>query len=257
LKNKKYIALITFFAAICIIAGCSSSGPSINTDDPQKAFEIAKRKFDRGDYVDAIEDFSFMKIRFHGTEVSEKVQFYLAESYFRQKEYVISEYEYDNLMKEFPLSPLYPEAKFKRGLSFCELSPKYPLDQQYTQDALNELLEFLELYPEDKNAPEAEKKIKELRNKLAYKNFRTGEIYLKNDNIKAAALYFQSVYEEYIDSDWADDAMIGEAEALIEGKKYDRAKAVLEKFYKLFPKSELKSKADRLLSRIKEFQTSR
>ncbi|MCI0448910.1 MAG: outer membrane protein assembly factor BamD [Chlorobi bacterium] len=257
MNTSKYLIQIFVFTAAFYITGCSSSGPSINTDDPQKAFEIAKRKFDRGDYVDAIEDFSFMKIRFPGTEISDKVQFYLAESYFRQKEYLLSAYEYDNLLRNFPLSQLYPDAKFKLGLSYYELSPKYPLDQGYTQDALNELLVFLELYPEDKNAPEAEKKIKELRNKLAYKNFRTGEIYLKNDNNKAAALYFQSVYEDYIDSDWADDSMVGEAEALINGKKYDRAKEVLEKFYKLFPKSDQKSKADRLLSRLKEFQTSK
>lgn len=257
MNKTKYLTLIIALVIISCIGGCSSSGPSINTDDPQKAFEIAKRKFDRGDYVDAIEDFSFMKIRFPGTEISDKVQFYLAESYFRQKEYLLAAYEFDNLLRNFPLSPLYPETKYKLGLSYYELSPRYPLDQEFTKEALTELLTFLELYPEDKNAQDAERKIKELRNKLAYKDYRTGELYMKTDNNRAAALYFQSVYENYIDSDWADDAMVEEAEALINGKRYDQAKSVLEKFYKLFPKSELKSKADRLLSRIKEFQTSK
>ena len=73
---------------------------------------------------------------------------------------------------------------------------------------------------------------------------------MKMDDYRAAALYFKSVYEEYVDSDWADDAMIGEADALINAKKNDEAKKVLERFYKLFPKSTLKSKADNLMRSI-------
>jgi outer membrane protein assembly factor BamD (BamD/ComL family) len=70
------------------------------------------------------------------------------------------------------------------------------------------------------------------------------------------------VYEEpnekkFIDTDWADDAMVGQAEAYINGKKYDEAKKILERFYKLFPNSDQKSKADRLSSRIRENQSSK
>jgi outer membrane protein assembly factor BamD (BamD/ComL family) len=80
---------------------------------------------------------------------------------------------------------------------------------------------------------------------------------MKTDNYKAASMYYQNVYEEYIDSDWADDAMLGQAEAYINGKKYNEANKVLDKFYKLFPNSNLKSKADRLKSRIKELQVNK
>jgi outer membrane protein assembly factor BamD (BamD/ComL family) len=66
------------------------------------------------------------------------------------------------------------------------------------------------------------------------------------EDYKAAAIYFKSVYDEYVDSEWADDAMVAEAEALINAKKFEEAKKVLDRFYKLFPKSNLKSKADNL-----------
>ncbi len=67
---------------------------------------------------------------------------------------------------------------------------------------------------------------------------------------EAASLYFKSVYEEYIDSEWADDSMIGHAEALINLNKNDEAQKVLERFYKLFPKSNLKGRADSLMKNI-------
>jgi outer membrane protein assembly factor BamD len=258
------LKIINYFvfalAALIILSisnGCGSSKSDINTEDPQKAFDIAKRKFDKADYVDAIEDFSFIKIRFPGTEVSDKVQYYLALSYFYQKEYLLAAYEFDNFLKNYPLSPLYPEGKFMLANTYYELSPKYSLDQEFTKEALNEFLSFVELYPQDKNVASAEAKIKELRNKLAYKDYWTAELYMKTDNYKAASLYYQNVYDTYIDSDWADDAMVGQADAYINGRKYEEAKKVLDKFYKLFPKSDQKTKADRLKSRIAELQTSK
>ena len=37
---------------------------------------------------------------------------------------------------------------------------------------------------------------------------------MKMDDYKAAALYYKDVYEQYVDSDWADDAMLGQVDAL-------------------------------------------
>lgn len=255
--TKKLALIVTLVFMAMYLTACGSSKSDISTDDPQKAFDIAKRKFDRGDYVDAIEDFSFIKIRFPGTAISDKVQYYLAFSYYRQKEYLLSAYEFDSFLKNYPLSELNADGKFMLASAYYGLSPKFSLDQSFTKEAISEYLSFLESYPQDKNVPEAEKKIKELRNKLAYKEFWTAELYMKLDNYKAASLYYQDVVDEYIDSDWADDAMVGQADAYINGKKYDDAKRVLDKFYKLFPNSKLKPKADRLYSRAKELQSSK
>jgi len=263
LKITKYF--IPAFTALFIIiyaGGCGSSKSDISTDDPLKAFDIAKRKFDKKDYVDAIVDFSSLKIRFKGTVISDKVQYYLAESYFYQKEYFFAEDEFRTFLKEQSASPLVPSAKYMHANTYYELSPKYSLDQEYTKKAIDEFSSYKETFPQDKNVPDAEKKIKELRNKLAYRNFRTAELYMKTDNYKAASIYFRSVYEDYneekfIDSDWADDAMVGQADAYINGKKYDEAKKILDRFYKLFPKSDQKSKADRLNNKIRESQSSK
>ncbi len=254
MKTLKYIILAFIAAGTIYFSGCSSSKSSIDTDDRHKAFEIAKQKFDRKDYVDAIEDLSLLKIRFQGTDISDKVQFYIAESYFYQKEYFLAEFEYKLFMRDNSSSPLYPEARYKLGMTYYYLSPKYSLDQEYTKKAITEFLGYIEQFPSDKNVFDAEKKLKELRNKLAYREYVIAENYLNNGYNRAASIYFQNIYDIYLESDWADDAMVGHAEALINGKKYEDAKKVLEKFYKLFPKSELKSKADKLTLKIKENQ---
>jgi outer membrane protein assembly factor BamD len=228
------------------ISSCSSSGSEINTDDPEAAYKIAKAKYDNKDYLDAIDDFSFIKIKFPGTTVSDKTQYYLGACYYHRDEYILAAYEFESFLKNYPLSTLTPDTRYMLGLCYYNLSPKFSLDQEYTRYAIEELQLFVELYPNDKNTPDAETKLKELKDKLAYKLFRTGQLYMKMDDYKAAALYFKNVYEQYVDSDWADDAMLGQVDALINAKKLDEAKKVLEKFYILFPKSNLKSKADSL-----------
>ena len=252
LKNKKYSLSAFLLAVIIIAAGCSSSEKKIDTDDPDKAFEIAKRKFDKKDYVEAIDDLSLMKIRFSGTGIDDKIQFYIAESYYMQKEYIFAEYEYRSFIKDYQSSAFMADARYKLGMTYYNLSPKYSLDQEYSKLAINELLDYIEAFPQDKNVQEAEAKIKELRDKLAYKSFVIAENYMKLGNNRSAALYFQDIYESYIESEWADNAMVGHAEALINGNKFNDASKLLEKFYKLFPKSDQKSKADSLEKIMKE-----
>lgn len=236
-----------FFCLVFLaLAGCSSSGSDITTDDPEKAFKQAKRNYDRADYTDAIEDFSFLKIKFPGTSISDKVQYYLAESYYGQKEYLLAAFEFENFLKNYPLSELLAEAKYKLALSYYQLSPKYALDQQFTKYAVVELESFIELFPTNAHVPDAEKKLTEMKDKLAFKDFKSGELYMKLENYKSAALYFHSVTENYIESEWADDAMAGEIESLVNMNKKDEARKLIERFYKLFPNSPLKTKVNKL-----------
>ena len=245
MKKINLLILVLGLAAV-FAAGCNSSKSAIDTDDPNKAFDMAKRNFDKGEYLDAIDDFSLIKVKFPGSAVSDKVQFYLAESYFMKKEYLLAAYEYETFQKNYPLSSFIPDSKYKLGLCYYHTSPKSSLDQEFTHYAISELTQFIDQYPENKNVADAESKLRDLKSKLAYRDYYIGENYMKVDNFRAAAIYFENVYENFIETEWADDAMLGHVEAYIDGKKYDDAKLLLDKFYKLFPKSDLKSKADKL-----------
>ncbi len=254
IKKQNLILFLILFISF-YIPGCSSSGGNdIHTEDPHKAFDIAKRQYDRGDYLAAIDDFSFIKVKFPGIEESDKVEYYLAMSYYRKEEYLLAAYEFETFLKNYPLSPLFPDAKYGLGLSYYRLSPKFPLDQEYTKYAISELQSFVELYPNDKNILDAGNKLKELKDKLAFKDFKTAELYMKMNDYKSASIYYRNVYETFIESDYAPDAMLGHAEALINSKKYDEAVKVIDKFYKLFPKSKLKGRADSLMNLAKSGQ---
>ena len=68
MKKTHYLTLVLLaLLTMQFISGCGSSKNDIKTDDPEEAFKIAKAKIDDKEYLDAIDDFSFIKIRFPGT----------------------------------------------------------------------------------------------------------------------------------------------------------------------------------------------
>ena len=248
----KYYLFLTAALLAIFFFGCSRSGSSdlSNIDDPEKAFALAMKNYDNKDYVDAIEDFSLMKVKFSGTSISDKVQYYLGMSYLKQEEYILAAYEFEYLLKNYTTSSLAIDGRYRLALCYYGMSPKYALDQTYTYQAITELKNFLELYPTDKNAPEAEKKIRELRNKLAYKELKSAELYATMEDYKAATIYYENVVSEYFDTDWADDALFGKIQTLVTRKKTTEAKAEIERFETRFPKSDLMSKVKTIKNKI-------
>lgn len=239
---NKYRNLILLFTALLFLSiqGCNSSNKSdVNTDDPDKAFAIAKRNYDKKDYLQAVEDFSYLKIKFSGTKIIDKAQYYLAMCYYNRKEYILSAYEFENFLKNYPTSEFTVQSRFQLAMCYYGLSPKYNLDQTYSKYAITEFQNFLSLYPTDKLASDADAKIKELRDKLALKLYKSGELYMRMEDYKASIIYYDAVIEDYFDSIWADDALYGKIRALVIKKKYEDVKKEIERFEKKFPTSDL------------------
>jgi len=76
LMNLKNI-FILFLLSISLYSCSSSKKGNVNTDDPDKAYAIAMASYEKGDFLQAIEDFSIVKLRFSGTSVADKSQYYL------------------------------------------------------------------------------------------------------------------------------------------------------------------------------------
>lgn len=249
--NRLKVLNIIFLLTALFILGCTSADKSsINTDDPEKAFNMAKLNYDKKDYAQAIEDFSFIKIKFSGTSIIDKAQFFLGMSYYHREEFILSAYEFENLIKNYSSSPYVNESRFYLAMSYYGLSPKYALDQTYTKYAIVEFQNYLVLFPGDKLAPQAEAKIKELRNRLAYKDLKSADLYMTMENYKAALVYYDNILNEYFDTDYADDASYGRIKVLIIRLRYDEAVKEIERFEKKYKSSEYYNSVQKLKSGI-------
>ncbi len=224
-------ALFVMVMITVLMSGCTSANKTnINTEDPDKAFDIAMKSYNAKDYTQAVEDFSLIKIKFSGSKNIDKAQFYLGMSYYKREEYVLAAYEFENLLKNYTSSEFQVEARYMLAMCYYSLSPDYFLDQTYTRYAIIEFQNFLIINPKDKKVPEVEAKIKELRNKLALKEFSAGLLYLKMDRYRAAQVYFENVLTEYYDTDYADDASYNKIKVLVIRKKIDDAKKEIASF---------------------------
>jgi len=223
---------------IFYLSGCSSSKELANLSAEDR-FEIGKEKFDKKKYLDAIEDFKYILIQYPGSAIADDAQFYLAECYYNRGEYLLASSEYENLIRNYPSSEYVPMSRYKLGLCYYNLSPKPQLDQTYTYKAIDALQGFIEYHPTSDLVPDAEKKIHELINKLAKRDYETGLFYMRREFYRAAMIYFDSVIERYPDSDYLERAYAGKIECLLKRENYSEVIRVAEEFERKFPSSEL------------------
>jgi outer membrane protein assembly factor BamD len=244
------LLIMCIIAMAALHAGCSSSDKqAIVSDDPEKAYMIAKASYDKKDYLDAIDEFSVIKLKYSGSNIIDKAVFYLGMSYYYNEEYILAVYEFESLMKSYPTSGLVEDAAFYSAMCYYNLSPDYALDQSYTKFALSSLQDYVELYPNGKNRAIAESRIMEMKNKLALKAYKSAEMYYELGSYKSSIVYYDYVLDEFFDSDYADDALYGKIQSLNKKKLYTEAFKEIERFEKRFPSSPLLPKVKALKSK--------
>lgn len=145
----------------------------------------------------------------------DEAQYYLAMSHFKRDEFILAAFEFETLIKSYPTSELVNQARFNMALSYFNLSPEYYLDQTYTQIAIDEFQNYIELYSDDPKVAEAKDKINQLRNKIALKYFKNAELYISLNEQNAALIYYDYVLKDYFDSQYADDALLGKITVLV------------------------------------------
>ena len=179
--------------------GCSSSLPdaSLPLADHLK---IGMDFMDQEEFVKAQDEFKFILARGTGTDYGDDAQFFLAESYFLNEQYMLSIPEYENLTRKMAYSPFFEKARFRICEAYRIESPNYYNDQSYTKKALERYREFLDEFPETEHSKIVSKSMSVLRNKLAKKLYETGILYIKMDEFEPARMSFNQILDLYYDT---------------------------------------------------------
>lgn len=231
------------------LGGCSSKEVAVGLP-PEERFERAKTLFEKGDYLDAINEFTVITLQYPGSTVAGEAQFLLAESRYRRGEFLLAAYEFQTLIRNMPASPRVPEAQYRVGLSYYQLAPKSRLDQQYTRRAIDALQAFVEYYPQSEYVPDATAKIAELNARLAKKEYDAARLYATMEYYKAALQYYDLVIERYHDTEYAPLAYLEKTELLMSRKRFEDARTEINRFLTKYPNSVLRARADKLKQQI-------
>lgn len=237
---KSFILLIIFAG---IFWGCSSSFDTTNFS-PEEKLSYALKLYEDEDYEDAINEFQAIVLQYPGNPVVDDAQYYLSMSRFHRSEYILAAYEFSKLVRTMASSEFVPEAQFMLAECYYQLSPHYSLDQKYSLKAIEEFQAFIDFFPSNNKVTEAERKINELNNKIAFKAFENARIYEKMEYYTAALLYYNNVLEGYHDTRYAPMAMYNKIKLLIDRERNSEALTEISRFVQRYPESE----------RIKELQ---
>ena len=238
--DLRSVTIFLLLLGALINFSCSSGGSSTvdNIDDPEKAFFVAKSLYDKQDYLDAIDEFTTIKLKFSGSSIIDKSLYYLGMSYYKREEYILANYEFGSILRNYPSSKFYEDSKYMLGQCYYGLSPNYKLDQTYTRYAINEFQNYVEIYPNGKYTAKAERKISELKSKLALKEYKSAELYFDIGKYKSALVYYTHITEEYSDTKYADAALYGVIKSQFKKKNYDQVSEAIKKFEDRYPTSE-------------------
>ena len=251
-----FIISIVSIAGMAFLTSCGGSDTVQNLSAMER-FQLGEKKYNEGNYLDAVSDFNIVKLQFSGSNVADSAQYYLAECHYKREEYILAGEEYQALKRAYPSSPLVAISQYKTGLCYYMLSPKPLLDQKYTVRAIDEFQTFLEYYPTNELVKDAADKIQELNNRLAQKDFETAQLYMKLEYYKSAVYYFNSVFEKYHDTQYGEPALLGKIRALIARKHYQEAKPDVEKFLDRYPNSQYKGDAESMRKDIEDHLKSK
>ncbi len=247
---KKFPILLILSIIAITISSCSSTQELI-IQGAGETFRQGMQLLHKENYTKAREQFDIVVKQYPASTYADSAQFFLAETYYDQTEYVTAAFEYGNVFRNYPSSRLAPQARFMIAKCYSAQAPRVQIDQQSTTKAIEGFQSFIDYYPQSPLVPEAEKEILDLRSRIAEKYYDTAELYSTMGYYKASIVYYDLILDQYHDSNYADKAALGKVKVLIKRNKDNDARAALEKFYASFPNSVLKEEANQLARSLK------
>jgi outer membrane protein assembly factor BamD len=239
MKNLLLLVILTIFVA------CSSSIDTSNMA-PEDRLAYAIKLYQEEDYEEAVKEFDALILQYPGSSIMDDAQYYLALTRFQREEYILAAYQFSKLIKSMPSSEFLADAQYMLADCYYELSPNFTLDQQYSKKAIEEFQVFIDVFPLNEKVAEAEKKIGELNDKLAMKEYEAAYIYNKMEYYDAALKYYDSVLEIYHDTKYAPLALYNKINILLERKKDSEALTEAQKFLSKYPQHENYSDVEKI-----------
>ncbi len=205
LCDRKRQAL--WVAALSTVAiGCPKELP--RDLPPDDLYRIGSEEFDRGHWGKAIEALQRFIFQDPGHQKADSAQFLIGASYFNQKQYLTAASEFLRLAQNRPAGALADDSRYKACESYFNLSPRPELDQEFTQEAIDQCRSVALLYPSSPFGAEAMERVNELIDKLAEKHYLNAEYYYKRKAYDSAIVYLEHLLQNYAGSEVEPEAML-------------------------------------------------
>jgi len=253
------------FVAV-LLAACGNYQKLMKNASPEEKFSAAKNYLQEKDFMRASSLLDDVSSYFRGTAMAEDVLFFLAESYYGQKDYYSASEYYKAYVKNYPRGKFVKESRYMIAVCYYSDSSDPRLDQSFTNKAIDAFAEYIEFYPTDRRVKDAYKCIGEMQEKLAYKGYLNAKLYFDlgiylGNNYRSAVQTAQNVLKEYPETKYREElsflilnSKYKEATHSTIAKRKERYSEVIDEYYNYsneFPNGKYIGAANRILKEAK------
>lgn len=238
LMKRRFFGLGIVLLAV-VLSSCGNFNKIVKSTDYEYKYKKAVEYYEDGEYVKSGTLFRELVNIYRGTTRADKIYYFYAKSMIGQKDYLMAGHYFKTLIKEFPTSEYLEESQYMVGYCSYLLSPKARLDQSVTQESIDALQLYINLYPFNERVDEANRLIDELRDKLVYKSYLSAKMYYDFGMYKAAVVALSNGLQLHPDSKYREEIMF----------------MLLESKYLLAVGSVIEKKEERLSSALDEYFT--
>lgn len=247
---KKTSLYILFIVAIGF-AGCDGYNKLIKSKNYELKLEKANEYYAKGNYVKASALYEELIPVYKGDTKAEEIYYYFSYCTYYQGDYALAQYHFKNYYRSYPAGKHAEEALYMNAYCYYLNSPKYNLDQTDTKNALAELQNFIDQYPESSRIDSCNRINDLLRGKLEHKEYDITKQYFNiADYIrdyKPTIVSARNFMKEFPESQYIDEMLYLTINSYyllavnsLETKKLERLDLAMESYYKLvdlYPKS--------------------
>lgn len=199
----------------------------------------AKKKYEQ-----AVECLEVYKSRFPGGDRAASADLHIADSYFRQKEYLLAAETYQEFIRLYPFHPKQDYAYYQSGMAYLRDNPKaIDRDQEYLDLAAQNFSMVIRYFPNSPYHRLAEQQYRRALSKQAHKHYYVGRFYYKYSEYLAAIPRFAEIVQNFPGLGYDEKSFYYLITALKKTNQPSKAKEVLLVFENRYPDSSWLKKA--------------
>lgn len=250
---KKLSLYILLLGALCF-ASCDGYNKLLKSKNYELKLEKANAYYAKGNYVKASALYEELIPVYKGDPRAEEIYYYFSYCTYYQGDYALAQYHFKNYYRSFPAGKHAEEALFMNAYCYYLNSPIYKLDQTDTKNAMAELQNFVDQYPESSRIDSCNKISDLLRGKLEHKEYDITKQYFNISDYKAAIVSAKNFGKDFPESLNIDEMLFLTINSYyllavnsLETKKVERLDLAMETYLKLldlYPKSSYLARAE-------------
>ncbi len=259
---KRTIFFGVSLSLILLLGSCSQYQRLLKSDDFELKYTRAIEYYEEENYGRAITLLADVIPMYRGTAEAERINYYYAMAHYKLGDYTLASHYFRAFSNAFPSSEHAKEFYFLSAYCKYLESPRYSLDQTFTLQAIRELQQFINRYPNSERVEDANQLIDELRYKLEKKRFQTGLLYYNIRDYQAAATTFETFIRDYPDTEYREEATFMIIKSYFEfaynsipqrqEERFEKVLTAYNNFVRRYPDSDRLREADRMKNHARQ-----